>query len=64
MKEFRGSPRASLMGSDGSLLDVPIEIQLTTSGEIDVMISNPSSGIFYLSIMDGRTSVVKKIIVQ
>jgi len=61
---FAGSLKASLMSMDGTLLDVPIEVQITHSGEVDITISNPSSGIFYLRIMDGKTSVVKKIIVQ
>jgi hypothetical protein len=62
--DFAGVLRASLMRMDGVLLDVPIEVQITDNGGVDVMISNPSSGIFYLRIMDGKTSVVKKIIVQ
>lgn len=61
---FSGALRAHLMGMDGAVLDVPVEVQLTNGGELDITISNPSSGIFYLRLMDGKTSVVKKIIVQ
>jgi len=64
MTDFAGVLRANLLGMDGGLLDVPIEVQITENGGVDVTISNPSSGIFYLRIMDGKTSVVKKIIVQ
>ena len=52
------------MGSDGSMLDVPIYVQMTNGGELDITISNPNAGIYYLRIMDGKTSVLKKIILQ
>lgn len=61
---YHGRLKADLMGSNGALLNVPIHIQMTNDGEIDVSISNPQSGIFYLRILDGKTCVVKKIIVQ
>jgi hypothetical protein len=61
---FSGPLRAHLIGSDGSMLDVPIYVQMTNGGEVDITISNPNSGIYYLRIMDGKTSVLKKIIVQ
>lgn len=59
-----GPLTAQLMGTDGIMLDVPIEVHMTHAGEVNVAISNPCSGIFYLRIMDGTTSVLKKIIVQ
>jgi hypothetical protein len=62
--EFTGTLSAHLLRIDGEVLDIPIEVQTTAGGEVDIKISNPSSGIFYLRIVDGRTSVVKKIIVQ
>jgi len=62
--EFSGLLSAHLLRIDGELLDIPIEVQLTTGGEVDIKITNPSSGIFYLKIVDGKTSVMKKIIVQ
>ncbi len=61
---FSGPLRAHLIGSDGSMLDVPIAVQMTNGGEMDITIANPNSGIYYLRIMDGKTSVLKKIIVQ
>ena len=61
---FTGYLQASLMGIDGVVLDVPVDVQLTNGGELDITIANPNSGIFYLRIMDGKTSVMKKIIVQ
>lgn len=62
--DFNGVLSASLLGINGELVDTPIEVQATHDGEVDIRISNPSSGIFYLRIMDGKTSVMKKIIVQ
>ena len=61
---FTGSLNANLMSMDGAELDVPVNVQLTNAGELDITISNPSSGIYYLRIVDGKTSVMKKIIVQ
>ena len=61
---FTGSLNAYLMSMDGVELDVPVYVHLTNSGELDITISNPSSGIYYLRIVDGKTSVMKKIIVQ
>lgn len=61
---FSGALQATLMAMDGSVLDVPVTIHLTSDGELDIAITHPSSGIFYLRIMDGKTSVMKKIIVQ
>jgi len=62
--DFSGVLSASLIRTDGELLDCPIEVRPTAGGDVDIRISNPSSGIFYLHIMDGKTSVMKKIIVQ
>jgi hypothetical protein len=61
---FAGPLKAQLLGSDGAMLDIPIEVNATAGGDVDITIANPSSGIFYLRILDGKTSVVKKIIVQ
>lgn len=62
--DLSGVLSATLLKTDGELLDIPIEVQSTSEGEVDIRISNPSSGIFYLHILDGKTSVMKKIIVQ
>jgi hypothetical protein len=61
---FTDALHAQLMSMDGRLIDVPVNVEFTNGGEVDITISNPSSGIFYLHIVDGRTSVLKKIIVQ
>ncbi len=62
--DLKGVLTASLMRTDGEILDIPIEVHTAQGGEVDIKITNPSSGIFYLRIVDGRTSVMKKIIVQ
>lgn len=61
---FSGALQADLMGIDGTILDVPVDVHLTSGGELDITIANPNTGIFFLRIMDGKTSVMKKIIVQ
>jgi hypothetical protein len=62
--DFSGAPQAHLLDMNGYVLDVPVAVQMTNSGELNIAISNPSAGIYYLRILDGKTSVVKKIIVQ
>jgi hypothetical protein len=61
---YAGALRANLMGTDGAVLDVPVYVRLTENGDVDITISNPNAGIYYLSIVDGKTNVIKKIIVQ
>lgn len=62
--DFTGPLKADLVSMDGSIVNVLVTVELTTEGDVDVLISNPNSGIYYLRVLDGRTSIIKKIIVQ
>jgi hypothetical protein len=61
---FRGGLTAKLLKADGEVLDTPVEIRMTQEDVADVLILEPKPGIFYLRIGDGKTSVMKKIIIQ
>ena len=45
-------------------MDVNIDIDVTRGESMDITIANTSSGIYYLKIFDGKTCVIKKIILQ
>ncbi|MDX1407023.1 MAG: T9SS type A sorting domain-containing protein [Saprospiraceae bacterium] len=59
-----GDVRADLMDAAGNVLDISIDIDLTSAESMDITIGNTISGIYYLKIFDGKTCVIKKIILQ
>ncbi|MDX1480013.1 MAG: T9SS type A sorting domain-containing protein, partial [Saprospiraceae bacterium] len=59
-----GEVRADLLDAGGNVMDVNIDIDVTRGESMDITIANTSSGIYYLKIFDGKTCVIKKIILQ
>ena len=62
--ESNNEVSANLMDSEGRILDVEITINLTSEESVDITIANTESGIYHLKIFDGKTCVIKKIILQ
>lgn len=59
-----GQITADLLDAAGKVLDVDIRVDSTGEEQVDITISNTKSGIYHLKIFDGKTCVIKKIILQ
>jgi hypothetical protein len=62
--ERNGRIDANLLDANGQALDVDIRVDGLDEERVDITISNTQSGIYHLKIFDGKTCVIKKIILQ
>jgi len=60
----RNGLEVDLLDANGVAMDVPIHVLKQDSEVVDIEISNTIPGIYLLKIYDGKTCIVKRIILQ
>jgi hypothetical protein len=53
-----------LLDANGAAMDVPIRVLKHTGDIVDIAISDAIAGIYLLKIYDGKTCIIKRIILQ
>jgi len=53
-----------LLDANGVVMEVPIRVIKHEDDVVDIVISNTIPGIYLLKIYDGKTCIIKRIILQ
>ncbi len=53
-----------LLDANGAIMDVPIKVLKHHGDVVDIVISDTVPGIYLLKIYDGKTFIIKRIILQ
>ncbi|RLD20704.1 MAG: hypothetical protein DRI69_05705 [Bacteroidetes bacterium] len=60
----RSGLEVDLLDANGVVMEVPIRVIKHEDDVVDIVISNTIPGIYLLKIYDGKTCIIKRIILQ
>ena len=60
----RDGLEVDLLDANGVVMNVPIQVIKQDGDVVDIVISNTIPGIYLLKIYDGKTCIIKRIILQ